>query len=179
MEGLSEWKNLRQTLREMQMWEAERYKAHLKESDRYATHRLYDSVKAVDSNIVFTIENGVDTFEIYLQMEDYWKYVENDTVPHWPPVGALREWVQVRRSSLIQRFANNSKRLPTDKQLEFLVARRISEVGTKGKPDLEMTLSEANKYWKDKIAEAINKDVGDMAVQITRSLMKPIIPMSK
>lgn len=171
MDGLTEWKKLRSVLGQMQQWEADRYKAHLKESDRYATHKLYDSVKAVDSNIVFKVENGIDTFEVYLEMEHYWKYVENDTKPHWPPVGALAEWVKIRRSSLLQRFAKKGKKLPTDKQLEFLVGRKISQFGTKGKPDLQMTIDEANKYWTERISEAISKDVNDMMTKLSRGLI--------
>lgn len=172
MEGI-EWTNLLQTLREMQIWEADRYKQRLKESDRVATGKLYDSVKALQENIVVTVEGDRDIFEVYLQMEDYWKYIESGTRPHWPPVSALMDWVKVKRSSLIERFKGKSKRIPTDKQLAFLVARSISIKGTEGKPDLKMTLDEANKFWKQKIIEAINKDVKEMSVKLIRYLMQP------
>lgn len=171
--ALSEWNELRKVLVQMQQWEAERYKEHLKDSDRVATGQLYNSIKAVPSNIVFTTTNETDTFEIYLQMEDYWKYVEADTKPHWPPVDKILQWVKVKRSSLLQRFKGNGKRLPTDNQLAYLVGRKISKFGTTGKPDLQMTINEANKYWVNKIGEAIAKDVNDMAVEIIKYIMQP------
>lgn len=171
--AICEWNNLRTTLFEMQKWEAERYKAQLKSDDRVATSKLYDSVKALQENIVFTVVDDTDRFEIYLQMEDYWKYIESGTVPHWPPSGALMDWVKVRRSSLLERFKGNGKRLPTDKQLEFLVRRKIAQFGTEGKPSLKMTLDEANKFWTAKIGEAIAKDVNEMTVEVIRYIMQP------
>lgn len=172
MEGI-EWKNLLETLREMQIWEADRYKQRLKESDRVASGQLYDSVKALPDGIVVTTVGDTDVFEVYLNMQDYWKYIESGTVPHWPPVNKLLEWVKVKRGSLLERFRGNGKRLPTDNQLAYLVGRKISKFGTEGKPDLQVTLDEAKKYWTDRITEAIAKDVSDMAVQLTKYLMQP------
>lgn len=171
MEGI-DWKNLREVLVKMQQWEADRYKEHLEKDNRLASKQLYNSVKAVPSNIVFTTNNGTDSFEIYLQMEDYWKYVEHDTVPHWPPVNKLLDWVKVKRGSLLQRFQGNGKRLPTDNQLAYLVGRKISKFGTTGKPDLQMTIDEANKYWVDAIGQAIAQDVNEMAVELVKYLMQ-------
>lgn len=172
MEGI-EWKNLLETLREMQMWEAERYKEQLKADDRVATTKLYQSVKALPENIVFTVQGDTDVFEVYLQMENYWKYIEAGTVPHWPPVDKLLEWVRVKRVSLLERFKGKSKRLPTDNQLAYLVGRKISKFGTEGKPSLKMTLDEAKKVWTKRITDAIGQDVNDMAVKLTKYLMQP------
>lgn len=172
MEGI-EWKNLLEVLRQMQVWEADRYKEQLKASDRVATGKLYDSVKALPENIVVTVQGDTDVFEVYLQMEDYWKYIEAGTVPHWPPVDKILEWVKVKRESLLQRFRGNGRRLPTDNQLAYLVGRKISIYGTDGKPDLKMTLDEAKKVWTSKIVQAINLDVKDMAVKLTKYLMQP------
>lgn len=48
--------------------------------------------------------------------------VENGTRPHWPPVGPLRLWAQ-------RRFSVSGSEAAS---IAFLVARKISRVGTKG-----------------------------------------------
>ena len=74
----------------------------------------------------------------------YGGYVEFGTSPHWPNIDAIREWVrqklrpQVLSVSILTR--RPSKQLKGDARqrainsLAFLVARRISQVGTKPQP---------------------------------------------
>lgn len=76
----------------------------------------------------FTTSVSVDGkwFNIYFNVQDYWKYLENGTRPHWPPISAIERWIQVK--PIIPRAINN--RVPTTRQLAFLIARKISKVGT-------------------------------------------------
>ena len=82
--------------------------------------------------------------KISLLLEDYWKYVENDTKPHFPPIDKIRQWIKVKP---ILPTARKGK-LPTEKQLAYLIARKISKVGTKGSHSLQSTLDKANIYNK-------------------------------
>ena len=80
--------------------------------------------------------------KISLLLEDYWKYVENDTKPHFPPIDKIKDWIKVKP---ILPTARKGK-LPTENQLAYLIARKISKVGTKGSHSLQSTLDKANIY---------------------------------
>lgn len=76
---------------------------------------------------------------VSISLEDYWKYIEYGTNPHFPPVDKIREWIRVK-PVLPQPLA--SGKLPTENQLAFLIGRKISKFGTKPKPFLNNTKEE-------------------------------------
>ncbi len=76
---------------------------------------------------------------ISISLEDYWKYIEYGTNPHFPPVDKIREWIRVK--PILPRPLASGK-LPTENQLAFLIGRKISKFGTKPKPFLNNTKEE-------------------------------------
>lgn len=76
---------------------------------------------------------------ISISLEDYWKYIEYGTNPHFPPVDKIREWIRVK--PVLPRPLPSGK-LPTENQLAFLIGRKISKFGTKPKPFLNNTKEE-------------------------------------
>ena len=93
-------------------------------------------------------------FELYFNLQDYWKYLENGTKPHFPPVEAIEKWITVKH--IIP--ATNSGRVPTTK-------RGISKNGTKPTKLLQKTIDGAddlidsivNEFTKQ-LQEEINKE---------------------
>lgn len=126
---------------------ADRYKTNLEASGRRATGNLISSV-----NTKVTVDE--QTFEILLSLEDYWKYVEEGTRPHFPPVSKILEWVKVKR--ILPTPMPNGK-LPTEQQLAWMIAKKIDRVGTEGTPDLENTLNEVD--YNAIIEEALDADI--------------------
>lgn len=128
----------------------ENYKEQLISSGHYTTdYALLDSVK---TNIV-TRDRG---YEVTLTLNDYWKYVEYDTKPHFPPPSALLRYVQIKP---IFPRPNELGRKPTENQLAYLIGRKISRVGTEGTHDMEKTKDALIPFYKERLAEALNKDV--------------------
>lgn len=76
---------------------------------------------------------------VSISLEDYWKYIEYGTKPHFPPVDKIREWIRVK--PVLPRPLSSGK-LPTENQLAFLIGRKISKFGTKPKPFLNNTKEE-------------------------------------
>ncbi len=76
---------------------------------------------------------------VSISLEDYWKYIEYGTNPHFPPVDKIREWIRVK--PVLPRPLASGK-LPTENQLAFLIGRKISKFGTKPKPFLNNTKEE-------------------------------------
>ena len=118
---------------------------------KYGTDRLTDTI---------TTEVTVDghSFTASLRMNKYWEYLENGTRPHWPPEAPIARWVEVK--PVIPRPDGNG-RIPTPKQLTFLIRRKISEVGTEGTHGFEKTREAILPMYYEKIEEALTADIGD------------------
>lgn len=151
-----EFKNLQAVLEELGKAIKLRYQENLIQSDRKASYNLIQSVQ------YNTVINGQE-LAIDLELADYWKYVEDDTRPHWPPVDKILEWVRIK--PVLPTPLSNGK-LPTEKQLAFLISRKISEVGTTGSHDLERTLEEIDQEWDERIIEALDADIMNQFDQI-------------
>lgn len=143
-----EFKHLQAVLEDLGKAIKLRYQENLIESDRKASYNLIESVQ------YHTVINGQE-FAIDLELADYWKYVEDDTRPHWPPVDKILEWVHIKP---VLPTPINGK-LPTEKQLAFLISRKISEVGTTGSHDLERTMEEIDDEWEERIIDALDQDM--------------------
>lgn len=127
----------------------EGYISQLEKHDRRATGNLIDSVHT-------TIEVNGSRYIVWLHLADYWKYVENGTRPHWPPPSAILKWIEAK--PVIPRPDANG-RIPTPKQLAFLIGRKISEVGTKGSHDLKQTEDAVLPFYEERLTEALHRDV--------------------
>lgn len=135
------------------------YKDKLLWSGRVATGGLIDSVR--------TEVAGPDgrRISVLLHVSEVWKWVEWDTKPHWPPPGALLNWIEAKP---VIPYPDARGRIPTPRQLDFLIRRKIGREGTKGSHDLQHTLQELNAAYNEKIAQAVAEDFSAAADVILR-----------
>ena len=129
-------------------------KNKLKANDSYASGDLVNSIRGV-------VKQNGKYIVISIQLEDYWKYIENGTKPHWPPVDAIKKWISVK--PILPRPLKSGK-LPTDNQLAYLIGRKISKVGTKAKPFLKPTITDfdlINKVYNE-VVNLLNKQLEDL-----------------
>ena len=122
------------------------YKEKLVEADRLASEDLYNSVEAQ------VVVNGTE-YLVQVRALDYWKYVEWDTKPHWPPVQSLLRWIRVK--PVLPRSGGG---VPHPEQLAYLIGRKIEREGTKGSHDLALASTETNRRFRDAITEALAQD---------------------
>ena len=94
-------------------------------------------------------------FTVEFLLQDYWKYLENGTKPHFPPIDAIEKWVRVKR--LIP-SATGGRKVPSTRQLAFLICREISIHGTKPRKTLENTLNNVDDIL-DKLVEVITNQL--------------------
>ena len=144
-----EFRNLMEVMAEYGKAMETKYKEELENSGRKASGRL---ISSINSNVTV---DGM-TYAIDFSLEDYWKYVENGTKPHFPPVSKILEWVKIKP---ILPTPDSSGKVPTPEQLAFLISRKISIYGTDGTKDLEDTLELTDMEWRDRIASALDRDV--------------------
>lgn len=128
----------------------------LEQQNINASSKLSKSLKSV-------VKQKGKWIEISISLEDYWKYIEYGTRPHFPPIQAIRKWIDVK--PILPRPMKG--KLPTRDQLAFLIARKISKVGTRPKPFLNKTISDFNLIDKvynlllNQIQQQINKQIND------------------
>jgi hypothetical protein len=96
-----------------------------------ATSKLSKSIKGI-------VKYDGKYLTVSLRLEEYYKFVENGTSPHFPPLDAIKKWIKVK--PVLPRPLKSGK-LPTTNQLAYLIGRKISKVGTKAKPFLSPTLT--------------------------------------
>ena len=80
------------------------------------------------ANISTNIEVNGSVYTVILNSLDYLKYLETGTKPHWPPTEPILKWIKDKR--LPTREYTGDKSLPTEKQLTYLVCRKIAKEGT-------------------------------------------------
>ena len=127
----------------------ERYKDALANNGHIASKKLMDSIKT-------QVVVGEQAYEVTMTLEHYWKYVEYDTKPHFPPPDALLKWIEVK--PVIPRPGKNG-RIPTPKQLAYLIGRHINTFGTTGTHDLQLTKDDINAWYQKRLSEALGHDV--------------------
>lgn len=116
--------------------------------------------RVASGQLLASIKTRIDTrpggvYEVYLQHLDYLKYIEFDTRPHFPPIKAIVRWV---RDKGLPVGDGKKGHLPTEQQLGFLIARKISRVGTKGTPIVANTQEELNAIYIPRMQEALRVD---------------------
>lgn len=176
MNELIDFTELQQVLQDLANDIRDNYKEHLQFNDRYTergipsgySERLIDSVKT-------QVVVGDRAWEVTMTLNDYWKYVEYDTPPHFPPMSKLLEWVNIK--PILPR-PDSFGRLPSPKTLAFLIGRAMAgespnqallknpHGGTTGTHDLEKVKDGVIPFYKEKIAAALRHDMEHYIVKI-------------
>lgn len=142
--------HLTQVLEELGREVAEQYKNNLRESGH--STRPDHLINSITTSVVVDDK----AYKVVMQLNEYWKYLENGTEPHWPPVDAIRSWISYK--PVLPRPGKDG-RLPTPNQLAFLIGRKIAREGTTGTHDFEKARDETVARWEQRIRTALVEDV--------------------
>lgn len=120
------------------------------------------------SNTASTIvEVDGTTLSVSFNLEEYWKYVEYGRRPgKRPPIDAIERWIKVK--PIIPDPING--RVPTTKQLAFLISRKIGMEGTKAQRPLEKAVYSDSMELL--INQLKNEIVGQLNEQISNEISK-------
>jgi len=126
------------------------YKGLLIRDNKKATGDLIRSIKPIE------IQFETNSYSGSISLANYWKYVEYGRRPgKFPPPNKILDWVKIK--PVIPRPVNGIK--PTEKQLAFLISRKIArdgiEAGNQFKEALDLTWAKN----KNKISDAISIDL--------------------
>ncbi len=152
-----EFTNVVQFLNDFGKELADKYKRNLVNDDAIDTSKLLNSIK-------YIFNNNNTSFEISMEMAEYWKYVENGRKSgKFPPISAIREWVKVK--PVIPRPYNG--KLPTENQLAFLISRSIAKKGIRPRPIFNDSLDDVMRDFENGLEDAFTKDVENEMDKIT------------
>lgn len=141
--------NLLQVLGEYGQAIRNEYQDNLIRSDRVASGGLLNSVE-------FEVIQQGRRFLVNLNLAEYWRFLEEGTKPHLPPISALLDWIKVK--PILPRPGDNGK-IPTPLQLAFAIRNKIGKEGTEGSQDLQKAQRTIMPQWEEKIADAFTRDV--------------------
>lgn len=126
-------------------------------------HPTYFGRDRLTDTITTEVTVNGQTFTASLMMNKYWEYLEYGTGPgrgraqYWPPTEPIAKWVQVK--PVIPRPDKNG-RIPTPKQLTYLIRRKIHNEGTEGSHGFEKTRDAIVPFYIEKLEKAFNEDIG-------------------
>lgn len=155
-----EWEKTKLILDEFGKQFIDAYRSGLDAKNANASRDLYNSLN-------FEIKLGEQSISLDILLNDYWKYLEygckgeESSYPeayypaHFPPTSAIEEWIQKKPVIPEQR---NGK-LPTQKQLAFLIARSIYNQGIEPRFIFRDAGESVWEQLKDALEDAITKDV--------------------
>lgn len=142
-----EWKHLKEVLERYGELLCTKYQSYVPE----ASGKLVQSAR-------YEVKYGDKSYQVGLWLEDYWKYVENGRKSgKFPPLDKIEQWIKVK--PILPRPYNGV--LPTEKQLAYLIGRKIALEGTQGTHTLERTVEDVNGQMLMSIKQAIIEDIGD------------------
>lgn len=158
MEDIINWTNLKAALDDYAAEVEQILKEKITAGGHIASHKLIN-------NLDYQVDLGGTSLSVSISFENYLKYLDLGTKPHFPPIGngqdgtGILSWV--RTKNLIRNAKTYDGKLPTEKQLAFLIARKISKVGTEATHILTDSIEEVNARYELIIGDAIEKDLDE------------------
>lgn len=158
---LISFEHVKQALTDYGAAVVELYKKNLIQSDHLATEQLVN-------NVSYHLTTETYTIAVDISLMEYFKYVEWDTRPHFPPIDAIKNWLHVRnivpqpRTGIRHTKTKGDVKFtytPTENQLAYLIGRRIAENGTTGSHDLENAVEQVNRDFLQRLEDAVTADI--------------------
>lgn len=122
--------------------------------------RYKDSLKThtasgeLEKTATYKIKWDGKWFELIFNLQDYWQYLENGTKPHFPPIDAIEKWVKVKH--IVPTTTNG--RVPSTRQLAYMICRSISLNGTPATKLLQHTIDNSEDLIQ-KLCDALINEI--------------------
>lgn len=113
-----------------------------------------DASGLLGNTLNYIISDNEGSYELSLDIQDYWKYVEEGRRPgRFPPLNEIKQWIKIK-PVLPNGYGG---RLPSTDQLSYLIGRKIATKGTRGRYIYKATIEELGVF--EAFEEAISKDL--------------------
>ena len=159
------WIRLTEVLNEFADRFIQNARDNLQANGSIATGKLYDSFKKI-------IEIEDNSFKVSISLADYWYYVEHGRGPgKFPPPDVIRNWIEVKPVNI----SPINGKMPSVEQVGFLIGRKIAENGTQPKPFLEPAKEQTLREFEERIAYAIEEDIGNYILELVEGKLANIL----
>lgn len=146
--------------------------ADLYKSKLIGVNSSYELSNSVE--LISVVENN-NKYKVIFKALSYWENIEfgREVGKSSPPIDSILRWIEIKP---IIPYPYNGK-LPTNKQLAYLISRSIKEKGISPKPILKDTLTELVRVYTPLFTESIKSDLNNEITFIlnVNKLSKPII----
>ena len=143
------WNKTYEVLREFAIRLRNEYQDKLIQDNKIATGELLNSVD-------YVIEKNDRAISVSLKLEDYWKWVEEGRKPgKFPPPDAILSWISAKTIIPDERTG----RIPDERQLAYLIGRKIATEGIEPGYQLRDTKERLFREFENRIEEAITQDI--------------------
>ena len=98
----------------------------------------------IKDSVTFDVQpSNNEAYSIIIDVPAYWKYIERgrQAGSKMPPIDAIENWIEVKR--IVPKEING--KVPTIRQLAFLISRKISRDGIPAKPYLQNAIQTTSK----------------------------------
>ena len=113
-----------------------------------------DATGQLGNTLNYIITNNEGVYELSLDIQDYWKYVEEGRRPgRFPPINEIKKWIRIK--PVLPTIYKG--KLPSADQLTYLIGRKIANKGTRGKYIYKATIDDLGVF--EAFNEAIEKDL--------------------
>lgn len=129
----------------------------------YATGELADSMEAV-------VEINDEYFKVSIKLLDYWYYLENGTKPHFPPLQAIKDWVEVKGITPEERNGYT----PSIEDLPYMIQKSIGKYGTEAHPFFNENKEIVYKEFENNIIYAIDEDIAEWVNDNVTEMLKNV-----
>lgn len=133
---------------------------YAKRFEELIKRKIQDEDMIATGNLLASISTEVSldgvVYKVILNSREYIRYLESGTKPHYPPQEPIIKWIQARKLPTREYCGGN---LPTEKQLAFLVQRKIGLEGTQPRPIIATTVKELNEQYMPRLLEALKQDI--------------------
>lgn len=134
------------------------YKVELEE---LLKRKLMDKGNVASGDLLASIHTRLEvngeSYEVWLDCLKYLKFLDEGTKPHWMPEEPIIRWIKEKK--LPTREYTGSNDLPTEKQLSFLIRRKIANEGTLPNFVYVETLQELNEKYIPLVEQALTNDI--------------------
>lgn len=155
LETMIRWDHTYQALRDYAETVAELYKDNLYILDHIASGKLVSSI-----DWYVEMDNG--RIEVDLRLEDYWRWIEYDTKPHYPPYSAILDWVKVKFKGNLPGMNGELPSIETlERRMAYFTVKKIGEHGTTGTHGMDDAINQAYEDFSARIEEAISLDIDE------------------
>lgn len=160
--------NTEKVLNEFARFFIERYRGELDNGKINASYKLSDTLQ-------YIIDINGMSIDVVVMLQDYYKYIESGrrAGAKMPPISAIEEWIKVKP---VLPYPMSNGKLPTTRQLAYLIARSISRNGIPPKPIFQMSIEEATDAFYERIEKAVREDletdIQDFIISTFRKLQR-------